>query len=263
MQNENELTEFCLGLYSGRAYKVLRTMFLFENATDFVDRWRDDSSFYYEDDRETPIVKLEPEGFYFSHGSHWTCSIGKTELGLVLAYAEELARTDEGQLCLQINKKSLYYDKNAFVVGKFSKGLRTQYKKHLAEAVRRFRNILLQINEAKNMTDSPIFNLRVPVKNVFYVDRHRFFNEFRYNGDHCFTRYDKDAVHHKEQDGFFNLNVSITLNELNFLIDYFKGKPMEKLVKRHGEDFTREMIGVPHDAFYDVVFKQKIKNKSE
>lgn len=262
MQNENELTEFCLGLYSGRAYKVLRTMFLFENATDFVDRWHEDSSFYYEDDKTRPIVKLEPEGFHFSHRGS-TGSMGKTALGLVLHYAGELARTNGGNLCLQINKKSLYYDKNAFVVGKFSRTLRTQYKKHLAEAVRRFRDILLQINEARNMTNSPIFNLRVPVKNAFYVDQHRFFNDFRYNSDHCFTRYDDDMVHHKEQDGFFNLNVSMTLNELNFLIDYFKGKPREKLVKLYGEAFTDEMIGVPHDAFYDIVFKQKIKRNYE
>lgn len=262
MRNENELTEFCLGLYSGRAYKVLRTMFLFENATDFVDRWHDNSSFYYEDDRVMPIVKLEPEKFSFSHNGS-TGSVGKTELGLVLHYSEELARTAEGQLCLQINKKSLYYDKNAFVVGKFSRMLRMQYKKCLAESVRRFRDILLQINEAKNMTDSPIFNLHMPVKNVFYVDQHWFFNEFRYNGDHCFTRYDKDMVHHKEQDGFFNLNVSIKLNELNFLIDYFKGKSREELAERHGENFTHEMIGVPHNPFYDVVFKQNIEDNYE
>jgi len=261
MQNENELTEFCLGLYSGRAYKVLRTMFLFENATDFVDRWHEDSSFYYEDDKTMPIVKLEPEGFYFSHGDS-TGSMGKTALGLVLHYTEELARTNEGQLCLQINKKSLDYNKNAFVVGKFSRTLRTQYKKHLAEAVRRFRDILLQINEAQKTTVT-VFNMRIPVKNVFYVNRQWFFNEFRYNGDHCFTRYDDDMVHHKEQDGFFNLNVSITLDELYFLIDYFDGKSRETLVENYGEDFTHEMIGVPHDAFYDVVFKQKIKNNYE
>lgn len=262
MQNENELTEFCLGLYSGRAYKVLRTMFLFEKATDFVDRWNENRSFYYEDDRERPIVKLEPEEFWFSHDDS-TGSMGMTALGLVLHYTEEIARTSGGNLCLQLNNKSIDYNKNAFVVGEFSRMLRTQYKKCLAEAVRRFRDILLRINEAQNMTDSPVFNLRVPVKNVFYVDRQWFFNEFRYNGDHCFTRYDKDMVHHKEQDGFFNLNVSITLNELNFLIDYFKGKPREKLVKLHGEKFVDEMIGVPHDAFYDIVFKQKIEDNYE
>lgn len=265
MYKEIDLKQFGLGLYSGRAFKVIRTMFLTEKATLFYTPWKDTGA-YYEDDINHPLFKLYVNDYMYRCHDGYTNSGGNTLLGLIIHEIDEIARnTETSEISMQINtnQRGGGWNHNAYNSKKYGEDFCMNYKLHLAKSVEKFRELLMQMNAAKGLTESDAFFMRLPIRNNFHVMRQFFFDENRYWWHNCYTKNDRSMDEHVEQAGTFSLDVQIYLNELNFLYSFFKGESREKLIGLYGEDFTNEMIGVPFNPFANIAFREKYKANYE